>query len=225
MNKISTNAADALLNYKKLNSANTKVWQDHDGSHMSLFDNEIAWVTLKGELWIHACGWVSKTTRERLNGILRGGLSIKKKQYILDGEVWDGSPKMIRVQVEKPSAEAGLNCKTFIESTSWVARNAWRGANVPTYAVAGANDTGTWDDSPCPTPVATKELSDVANMLSAKGIPTKEMVCEGSNVFCAHRYLITYPRDAEYARVLVDAYLQKNETELLYLVMEPNFYS
>jgi hypothetical protein len=218
MSTISTKAADALLNYKKLNSSNTKVWQDYDGSHMAIFGNKIAWVTLKGELWIDACGWVSKTTRDRLNEVIGGSLSIKKKEYYLDGEVWDGKPRMIRVQVEKPSAEEGLKCKTFVETTSWVAYNAWRGANVPTFAVAGANDTGTWDDSPCPTPVASKELSELASYLQSRGVPTKEMVCEGSNVFCAHRYLITYPRDTEYARDIVEFYLEKNETQLLYLV-------
>jgi hypothetical protein len=218
MSTISTKAADALLNYKKLNSSNTKVWQDYDGSHMAIFGNKIAWVTLKGELWIDACGWVSKTTRDRLNEVLGGGLSIKKKEYYLDGEVWDGKPRMIRVQVEKPSADQGLKSTSFIETTSWVSYDGWRGANVPTFAVAGANDTGTWDDSPCPTPVANKELSELASYLLSQGVPTKEMVCTGSNVFCAHRYLITYPRDTEYARVLVDSYLQKNETQLLYLV-------
>jgi hypothetical protein len=216
MSTISTKAADALLNYKKLNSANTKVWQDQEGSHMSLFGNKIAWVTLKGELWLDSCGWVSKTTRDRLSAVLGGGLSIKKKEYILNGEAWDGKPTMVRVQVEKPNPSA--KCKTFIETTSWVSRDAWRGANVPTFAVAGANDTGTWDDSPCPTPVATKELSELASYLKSYGIPTKEMVCESSNVFCALRYLITYPSDVELARGLVETYLEKNETQLLYLV-------
>lgn len=218
MAAISVKAADALLNYRKLSTPNTQVWQDHEGSHMAIFNNKIAWVTPSGELWIDACGWVSKTTRDRLNEVVGGGLSISKKQYILNGEVWDGKPRLIRTQVEKPPM--GVKTGMFIETTYWERFDAWRGANRPEYAVVGANDTGTWDDSPCPTPVATKELSDIASMLSSKGIKTKEMVLEGSNVFCAHRYLITYPEDAPLARVLVEGYLEANNTRLTYLVRQ-----
>jgi hypothetical protein len=216
MKAISTKSAYALLNYSKVKSANTIVWQDSEGSHMSLFGNKIAWVTLDGSLWVTDCGWVTPTTRDRLSAVLGLPLSIKKRSWILDGQPWDGSPKLIRTQVEKPSPSAKTNA--FIETTEYVKFDAWRGANQPTYAVVGANDTGMWEDSPCRTDVANAELDGVTNYLAKKGIKTKHMVCEGSNVFCAHRYLITYPHETQLARALVDVYLEEKQTRLLYSI-------
>jgi|694.fasta_scaffold33863_6 hypothetical protein len=217
MKAISIKTAHALLNYKKTKTGNTLVWQDHEGSHMTLFGNKIAWVNLDGELWITDCGWVTPTTRDRLSAILRVPLNIRKGAWLLDGEHWDGSPKLIRTQVEKPSPSAKAN--TFIESTEWVKfSGGWRGANQPVYAVVGANDTGTWVDSPCRTEVADAELDAIASHLAKKGINTKHMICEGSNVFCQHRYLITYPHNTERARQLVEEYLDSNETRLLYSI-------
>lgn len=216
MKAISMKTAYALLNYNRTKSNNTIVWQDSEGSHMSLFGNKIAWVNLAGELWITDCGWKSKTTRDRLCAVLGLPLSIKKGSCVLDGQPWDGSPKLIRTQVEKPNPSAKTN--VFIETTEWVSFNAWRGANQPTYAVVGANDTGMSYDSPCRTDVADAELNDIASHLAKRGIKTKHMVCTGSNVFCAHRYLITYPHETQLAKTLVDVYLDTNETRLLYSI-------
>ena len=216
MKAISKKTAYALLNYNRTKSANTIVWQDSEGSHMSLFGNKIAWVTLDGSLWVTDCGWVTPTTRDRLSAVLGLPLSIKKRSWILDGQPWDGSPKLIRTQVEKPSPSAKTN--TFIETSHWVSFNSQRGANQPTYAVVGANDTGMSYDSPCRTDVATAELIAVAAHLAERGIKTKQMKLEGSNVFCAHRYLITYPHETQLARALVDAYLDAIETRLLYSI-------
>ena len=216
MKAISKKTAYALLNYNKTKTGNTIVWQDSEGSHMSLFGNEIAWVTLDGSLYVTDCGWVTPTTRDRLSAVLGLPLSIRKGAWVLDGQPWDGSPKLIRTQVEKPNPSAKTNA--FIETSHWVSFNGQRGANQPTYGVAGANDTGMWDDSPCRTDVATAELNAVAAHLASRGIKTKEVTLEGSNVFCVHRYLITYPHEVDLARTLVDAYLETNETNLLYLV-------
>ena len=216
MKAISKKTAYALLNYNKTKTGNTIVWQDSEGSHMSLFGNKIAWVTLDGSLYVTDCGWVTPTTRDRLSAVLGLPLSIRKGAWVLDGQPWDGSPKLIRTQVEKPDPSAKTN--TFIETTQWVSFDGMRGANQPTYAVVGANDTGMWDDSPCRTDVATAELKSVAEHLAARGIKTKEVALESSNVFCIGRYLIAYPHEVELARTLVDAYLETNETNLLYLV-------
>ena len=216
MRAISIKTANALLNYKNTKTSNTIVWQDSEGSHMSLFGNEIAWVTLDGSLYITDCGWVTNTTRDRLAAILRLPLNIRKGAWVLNGEPWDGRPKLVRTQVEKPNPSAKTN--TFIETTKWVSFNGQRGSNQPTYGVAGANDTGMWDDSPCRTDVATAELKAVAEHLAERGIKTKEVALESSNVFCIGRYLIAYPHEVELARTIVDVYLETNETNLLYLV-------
>jgi hypothetical protein len=218
MKAISIKTAHALLNYKKTKTGNTLVWQDHEGSHMTLFGNKIAWVNLDGELWITDCGWVTNTTQARLSAIVGLPLNRRKGAWLLDGEPWDGSPRLIRTQVEKPSPSAKAN--TFIESTEWVKfGDGWRGANQPTYAVVGANDTGTWVDSPCRTDVADAELDAIQKFLLVEHkIGTKHMICEGSNVFCQHRYLITYPHNTERARQLVEEYLGENETRLLYSI-------
>ena len=40
--------------------------------------------------------------------------------------------------------------------------DGWRGFWIPGTAVAGVSDTGTWSDSPCPTPAVKAELRALA---------------------------------------------------------------
>ncbi len=84
MRQITITMAEAFLRgeIKKVDNTMT------DGSALYLFDNKI--VEWRGdELWITNCGWQTKTTMERLNGI--GALANfricqKKKVWYLNGE-------------------------------------------------------------------------------------------------------------------------------------------
>ena len=106
----------------------------------------------------------------------------------------------------------------FSTQEKYVRIDGWRGYSEPVYAVAGANDTGTWSDSPCPSNVREAELADVAKYLKEHGVPTKQVVCESSNVFCVHVYLIAKIKDVKRARGLVGEYLNDHNTRLLYKV-------
>lgn len=90
-------------------------------------------------------------------------------------------------------------------------------ANVNSEAVAGCNDTGEGIDSPCPSFLATKELAIVKRELRKSKIPTKHMVCQTSNVFCAHRYIVVPKEFVEVGKKIVRNILESDETYLLYV--------
>lgn len=107
----------------------------------------------------------------------------------------------------------------FNRTTKWISTSAWRGYEEPCFFVAGANDTGMWDDSPCPTKLATEELAAVRKVLRDAKIKYRHITTRSSNVFCMHRYLIVTPEDFDRARELVNEYYKtaKASTMLLYV--------
>ena len=110
--------------------------------------------------------------------------------------------------------------KTISKKKKWISTSGWRGYYAPLFYVAGCNDTGSWDDSPCPTRVATSELGIIRILLKKNKIKFREMVCESSNVFCIHRYLVVSEADFDNARQIInkeyDEHL-KESTRLLYV--------
>jgi hypothetical protein len=112
-----------------------------------------------------------------------------------------------------------MNQNNFTTKKRWVATDGWRGYEEPIYYIAGANDTGGWDDSPCPTKTALAELQGVRSVLRKAKIRTKQIITRSSNVFCAHRYLLVTPADFERAKELVNEYYEtaRHETRLLYV--------
>jgi hypothetical protein len=185
-----------------------------DGKSLWLFGNLIAEHRDDGLHVTHA-GWETRTTFNYLNQLPNVKVYRSKKQTYLNGRPWDGS--MTQVTLAPPPVVKKTS-KAFIRSKKWVATDGWRGYFQPVYAVAGANDTGTWSDSPCPSHVATKELQGISSALKAAKVPTKEMICETTNVFCIHRYLIVPPPFLEKAKKIVDVYVDEVPTQLLYKV-------
>lgn len=102
------------------------------------------------------------------------------------------------------------------KKTKWVRTDAWRGYEQPINAVAGANDTGTWEDSPCRTDVAISELKGFCALLRKAKIPYVTSINRSSNVFCAHRYVLVAPEHREQALALADQYDRDNQTRLFY---------
>ena len=97
----------------------------------------------------------------------------------------------------------------------WISTSGWRGYLEPINAVCGANCTGDWDDSPCPTKVTKSELLMAKKVLRSAKIPYKQTVCQSSNVFCVHVYLCVPASKKEPARELIKPLIP--ETRLLYL--------
>jgi hypothetical protein len=99
--------------------------------------------------------------------------------------------------------------------TRWISTSAWRGYEEPVHAVCGADDTGNWSDSPCPSKVRAEELKRAKAILSANGIEFKQKTCQSSNVFCAHVYLVTAEEDM--ARAIELLMPLESDTRLLYV--------
>jgi len=90
--------------------------------------------------------------------------------------------------------------------------DAWRGYRIPGPAVAGASDTGTWSDSPCPTPDVKREIQRFQReCLRPAGIPSKTRMGHSSNVFCGKRWVTVDASDWPKAKELADAWLKENK--------------
>ena len=91
MRKVTQNAAANFNNNTNFKSSNTEVFysESQKATYLALHGNTIA--TKHGDkLMISACGWLTVTTKERLNGL--DGVSIYQKAGIwyLNGKEWNG---------------------------------------------------------------------------------------------------------------------------------------
>ena len=105
--------------------------------------------------------------------------------------------------------------KTISLKKQWISTDGWRGYLQPINAVCGANDTGTWSDSPCPSDDRKRELSMAKKLLRQHDIHFKQTWCRSSNVFCVHVYLCVSPEDKERAREILRPL--KYQTRLFYV--------
>lgn len=187
-----------------------------DGQSLWLHGNKIAEHRSDG-LWISNAGWASRTTKERLNGLRGVRIHQAKSKWYLNGEEWNGQWTKVNSNLP-PHVDHDKVGTTFDTSTEWKASDGWRGRGEPVYAVCGANDTGMWSDSPCPSDVCEKELKQVTDILKKRTIPTKIITCETSNVFCVSRYVIVPPKYIDTARSVASEYIDNNYSRLLYKV-------
>jgi hypothetical protein len=91
MRQITKDAIRAFYNREKFTRDNTSVLIKYgDYVELRLHNNLIAMIK-EGSLYITNAGWMSTTTKERLNGL--SGVSIYQKNYqwFLNGIAWDGS--------------------------------------------------------------------------------------------------------------------------------------
>lgn len=105
--------------------------------------------------------------------------------------------------------------KTISKKTRYISTGGWHGYVEPVNAIAGANDTGMWSDSPCPTDVCMSELRKVKQILRKNKIRYTSMICETSNVFAIHRYILVAPEDRQQSIPLVKGLI--DGTRLLYV--------
>lgn len=106
--------------------------------------------------------------------------------------------------------------KLISTKTKYVHTDSWRGYELPINAVAGANDTGNYSDSPCPSHVCTEELNRAKKILRKNNISYRTTINISSNVFCVHRYILTDPKDHKKSKELLKHL--KEETRLFYIV-------
>lgn len=211
MSKITSTIANSFIEGKAKKMSNTHT----DGQSLWLFNNKIAEHRQDG-MYISNAGWNSKTTKVRLNALPEVSICQKKGVWFLNGNAWNGD--WIKINSNTPPSVDKDKIKNIFDlSKGWVSSDGWRGYEQPTYAVCGANDTGKWEDSPCPSDVAEREIKEAQLVLKSKKIPTKIMTTQSSNLFCVHHYIVVPPHYLEQAKELLLEQYNVNETRLLYL--------
>lgn len=97
--------------------------------------------------------------------------------------------------------------------------DSWgRGSVVqPIYAVAGANDTGIWEDSPNNSYKVNDELTDLQKYLKQKGINSKIVNTQSSNAFMMKRWIVPETDKFEEAKKLADEYLKEKKSQTKYI--------
>lgn len=98
MTQITRKAIDAFMNAEKFKRDNTEVEVFENVTVLRLFGNRIAYRYNDPErtLSITTTGWLTKTTKERLNGIPGVHITQRKGEWYLNGEQWGG--KLIDVK-------------------------------------------------------------------------------------------------------------------------------
>ena len=128
------------------------------------------------------------TTKDKLNALPGVRIHQEDYQWYLNGKLWDGSwievktglfysdkkGLMVKRKIKAPEIDLSKVGEAFDLSTKYVKTDGWRGYSQPEFAVAGANDTGMYEDSPCRSDVAEKELKSVISLLNAEGIKNND---------------------------------------------------
>lgn len=108
--------------------------------------------------------------------------------------------------------------KTISTKTKWISTDGWRGYSQFINAVAGANDTGTFSDSPCPSGLRKQEIKEFCKRLKKEGISYRTAWAQTSNVFCVSQQVLVHPEDKE--RAIEIAIEHQKETRLFYAITD-----
>ena len=103
--------------------------------------------------------------------------------------------------------------KTTINTTKtkYIRIDGWRGYSQPVNAIGGCNDTGMYDDSPCKSDVAEKEIKQFQKILRNNKIKYRTTYGNSSNVFCNKIYVCVNETDRDKASLLAETH-QENTT-------------
>ena len=95
MRKVTEQSANAFNTGRAFRSSNTTVTVTPESVQMRLYGHLIAEKT-GSKLVVNSCGWMTVTTKERLNGI--PGVSVQQRnfQWFLNGQPWNGGPAEIQ---------------------------------------------------------------------------------------------------------------------------------
>lgn len=80
--------------------------------------------------------------------------------------------------------------------TRYHATDGWRGYDIPPRAIAGASDTGEWDDSPAPTASVTRELEAFKSYLRQHHVKFRTVHSLSSNAFMTKRWITAIDMDS-----------------------------
>jgi len=88
--KITEESINAFYNKKRFKKQNMEVYIEELSTQLKLHGHTIAILNNNGLLEITTCGYDTRTTLERLNGLINVHAFIKKGQLYLNGSKWDG---------------------------------------------------------------------------------------------------------------------------------------
>lgn len=96
--------------------------------------------------------------------------------------------------------------------------DGWRGYMIPARAIAGASDTGTAPDSPCPTADVLAEIARFRKeALRPAGIKSRSGFGTSSNCFCGKRWLLVSAADFQRAAQITVEWMAANERSTRYI--------
>jgi hypothetical protein len=92
MKKITSEAVSAFMDARPFKKSNMHIEVQPNVTVMRLYGNPIAYKYNDPErtLSISACGWLTNTTKERLNALPNVRIHQRNFQWYLNGEQWDG---------------------------------------------------------------------------------------------------------------------------------------
>lgn len=151
-----------------------------DGNALYLFNNKIAEYR-NGELWITNAGWMSKTTKERLNGL--NGVTIVQKRgaWFLNGVEWSG---------EWVSVSSFIYSEPVVDEVEFDTTSEWTGSySKPVYSVFHTHEES--------------ELSAVEEMLRAADVPCRRMESDTAGKYKPNHFIVVQPKDIERSMLLI----------------------
>ena len=97
--------------------------------------------------------------------------------------------------------------------------------DIPTYAVAGSSDCGSFSDSPAPTTKVLAELEGVIAFLKAQGVqadfwrPDGEDIgaTESGNIFMGKRWVVVPAKQFKLGTELADEWLDSHKRDTYYI--------
>src|ERR1035437_6906761 len=83
---------------------------------------------------------------------------------------------------------------------------------IPTFAICGASDCGTWPDSPANSDLVAAELEDFRKVLRANGIRSRVHFTQSGNAFMLKRWVVVHSKDFAKANALAEIYLREHHS-------------
>jgi len=189
MRQITRDIVNAFQNSRSLRIGNSRT----NGESLWLFDNKIAEIRRDG-LWVSNGGWNSKTTKERLNGILGVNVRQQRGVWLLNDRVWDG--RWVNVDawndgIEYATSQSPLEVADepeFDVTSEWIPAIQFIGGGYsrPVYAVFH-----TWVDS---------KLNEVEQILNGEGIPSRRMESDTEGMYRPNYFVVVHPENFERAK-------------------------
>lgn len=216
-----------MSRHNEIGRTATKVWRDGDEVFV-LYHQTVVVQFNRRRIILRNGGWHTKTTMLRWNqashqfGLGFSAYAKRGKWYVtapwpvggsqefVDGEEMELVPPMPLSLPDLPKRAAPI-----LDRYSKI--DGWRGYRIPGLAIAGASDTGTWSDSPCPSGLVELEVSAFRLAASRAGFATRVRVGETSNVFCAKVWVTVHPAQWRRAASWALEYLREHDRGINYL--------